>query len=107
MNILRETQGFKLNEGNMMSSGLFNISTGEGNDTKVSFWFDEDTKDDLLSMSDEEFVHDAKAYIEHAQSNDDEPSFYCQNCGDGFTREEMDFDDDSDLCKNCVSNIEL
>ena len=67
MNILRETQGFKLNEGNMMSSGLFNISTGEGNDTKVSFWFDEDTKDDLLSMSDEEFVHDAKAYIEHAE----------------------------------------
>jgi hypothetical protein len=68
MNILRETQGFKLNEGTLQADGLFNISTGEGSDTKVSFWFDEDTKDDLLSMSDEEFVHDAKAYIAHAES---------------------------------------
>ena len=67
MNILRQTQGYSLNEGNMMASGLFNISIGEGEDTKVSFWFDEDTKDDLLSMSDDEFVHDAKAYIEHAE----------------------------------------
>ena len=67
MNILRQTQGYSLNEGNMMASGLFNISIGEGEDTKVSHWFDEDTKDDLLSMSDDEFVHDAKAYIEHAE----------------------------------------
>lgn len=65
MNVLRETQGFKLNEGNMMASGLFNISTE--NDTKVSHWFDEDTKDDMLSMTDEEFVHDAKALIEYAE----------------------------------------
>jgi hypothetical protein len=67
MNILRQTQGYNLNEGNMMASGLFNISIGEGEDTKVSHWFDEDTKDDLLSMSDDEFVHDAKAYIQHAE----------------------------------------
>lgn len=67
MNVLRQTQGYRLNEGNMMASGLFNISTGEGKDTKVSLWFDEDTKDDLLSMSDDEFVHDAKAHIEHAE----------------------------------------
>ena len=67
MNILRQTQGYSLNEGNMMASGLFNISIGEGEDTKVSHWFDEDTKDDLLSMSDDEFVHDAKAYIQHAE----------------------------------------
>ena len=68
MNILRQTQGYQLNEGNMMASGLFNISIGEGEDTKVSFWFDEDTKNDLLSMSDDEFVHDAKAHIQHAES---------------------------------------
>jgi hypothetical protein len=66
MNILRETQGFKLNEGNMMSSGLFNISTSD--DTSVSFWFDEETKDDLLSMTDDEFLHDAKALIEYAEA---------------------------------------
>jgi hypothetical protein len=28
--------------------------------------------------------------------------FCCQNCGGGFTREEMDFDVDTDLCKNCT-----
>jgi hypothetical protein len=68
MNILRQTQGYNLNEGNMMASGLFNISIGEGEDTKVSFWFDENTKDDLLSMSDDEFLHDAKALIEYAEA---------------------------------------
>jgi len=31
-----------------------------------------------------------------------ENDYQCQNCGGGFTREEMDFDvNDVDLCKNC------
>ena len=28
--------------------------------------------------------------------------FCCQNCGGGFTRDEMDFGEDSDLCVDCA-----
>ena len=30
-----------------------------------------------------------------------ENDYQCQNCGGGFIREEMEFGDDVDLCKNC------
>jgi len=34
---------------------------------------------------------------------DEEPTFCCQNCGGGFTREEIVFDDNGeDLCVDCV-----
>jgi hypothetical protein len=34
---------------------------------------------------------------------EDEPTFCCQNCGGGFTRDEMVFDDNGeDLCVDCV-----
>lgn len=31
-----------------------------------------------------------------------ENDYQCQNCGGGFIREEMDFGDDVDLCKDCA-----
>lgn len=68
MKVLRTVNGYQLNKGTLQAEGLYNVSTGEGQDTRVSFWFDEDTKNDMLSMTDEEFVHDAKAHIEYAES---------------------------------------
>ena len=31
-----------------------------------------------------------------------ENDYQCQNCGGGFIREEMEFGDDVDLCKDCA-----
>lgn len=52
MNILREFNGIQLNEGNLMANGLFNVSSDED----VSIWFDEETKEELMEATDEEFV---------------------------------------------------
>jgi hypothetical protein len=53
MNVLRNVNGFELNEGNGMANGLFNISHTEKE--LLSNWFDNDTKNELLQMSDVEF----------------------------------------------------
>ena len=59
MNILRTVNGIDLNEGNLMANGLFNIST----DDNVSFWFDVDTKDELMSYTDKEFQEKSESLI--------------------------------------------
>lgn len=52
MDVLREVNGFCLNRGELMANGIFNISIGE----KVSLWFGNDTKDELLNCTDDEFL---------------------------------------------------
>ncbi len=53
--------------------------------------------DDFIEESEEEFT---LIPIDMFDFNSDR--FCCDNCGGGFTREEMDFDvNDQDLCKNC------
>ena len=32
---------------------------------------------------------------------EEEPLFMCNSCHEHFIRQDMDFDDDQDLCKNC------
>jgi hypothetical protein len=64
MKVLREVNGIKLNQGNLMAQGLFNISD-ENN--KVSFWFDDETAQEMLNMTDEEFINDANELIQHAE----------------------------------------
>jgi len=59
MNILREFNGFELNEGGLMANGLFNVSTDED----VSFWFDAETKDELMDCDDEEFQEKCEKLI--------------------------------------------
>jgi hypothetical protein len=63
MQVLREVNGFKLNKGNLMADGLFNISDKNNN---VSFWLDSDTAQDMLNMSDEDFISDSIALINHS-----------------------------------------
>ncbi len=59
MNILRAVNGFELNEGSLMANGLFNVST----DNDVSFWFDAETKDELMDCSDEDFQEKCEELI--------------------------------------------
>ena len=41
-------------------------------------------------------------YLPEEEWEQYENDYQCQNCGGGFTRDEMDFDvNDVDLCKNC------
>ncbi len=51
MVVLREVNGIQLNEGNLMANGLFNVST----DDDCSFWFDHETRDELMDCDDEAF----------------------------------------------------
>ena len=52
MKILREVNGYQLNQGNQMADGLCNVSKDE----ELSFWFDSETRDELMESDDEDFV---------------------------------------------------
>lgn len=62
MIVLREFNGFKLNKGSLMANGLFNVSTEDD----VSFWFDAETRDELMDCSDEEFQEKCEKLIEES-----------------------------------------
>ena len=68
MKVLREVNGFKLNQGNLMANGLFNVSDENDN---VSFWFDGETAQDLLNMTDEEFCDECRIKLEYADMYDE------------------------------------
>ncbi len=59
MKVLREVNGIELNEGSLMANGLFNVST----DNDSSFWFDAETKDELMECSDEDFIEKSEELI--------------------------------------------
>tara|TARA_R110000851_G_scaffold33317_2_gene88620 strand:+ start:2701 stop:2904 length:204 start_codon:yes stop_codon:yes gene_type:complete len=62
MVVLRESDEYQLNQGSLMASGMFNIST---TDNKfVSIWFDKHTKDELLACDDILFIERAKNLID-------------------------------------------
>ena len=63
MKVLKEVNGYKLNQGQFAANGLFNISDENDN---VSFWLDSDTAQDMLDMTDDEFVQDSIALINHS-----------------------------------------
>lgn len=62
MKILREVNGYQLNEGNSMASGLCNVSKDEG----LSFWFDSETRDELMESDDDDFVDRCENLIEES-----------------------------------------
>jgi len=64
MKVLRQVNGFQLNEGTMMANGLFNISK----DDKISFWMDSETAEEMINMTDEEFISDSIALLKHAEN---------------------------------------
>ena len=69
MKVLREVEEFKLNQGNLMANGLFNVSDKNNN---VSFWFDSETAEEMLNMNDAEFINDSIHLIKHAMEIYDE-----------------------------------
>ena len=69
MNILRQVNKIQLNEGSLMAKGLFNLAFVNENVVAVSVWFDEEEKDELMALTDEEFDSRAKEII--ANSNID------------------------------------
>lgn len=62
MLVLRQVRDIELNEGNLQAKGLFNLS----NENDVSFWFDEETKDRLMNLTDAEFWHQANQIIKES-----------------------------------------
>jgi hypothetical protein len=64
MKVLRQVNGFQLNEGTMMAQGLFNISK----DDKITFWMDSETAEEMINMTDEEFISDSIALLKHAEN---------------------------------------
>ena len=59
MEILRKTERHSLNKGTLQATGLYNVS----NKNDVSFWFDEEVKDELINMSDDDFDADCERSI--------------------------------------------
>jgi hypothetical protein len=85
----------------------YNDCYGNGTDKKnegviesredFASWLEQHNEDREEDESEEEFT---LIPIDMFDFNSDR--FCCDNCGGGFTREEMDFDvNDQDLCKNC------
>ena len=51
-----------------MARGLYNLMNSETNE--LSFWFNEEVKDSLLAMTDEQFIHEARVQFEVAELDD-------------------------------------
>ncbi len=65
MNVLRKVGDVQLNEGQLMAKGLnnlYNVETGQ-----VSLWFDDEVKDSMMELSDEEFLVEARIKFEYAE----------------------------------------
>lgn len=64
MKVLRQVGQFKLNEGDGMAMGLFNMSNdilmAQTKNEGVSVWFGNDLKEKLMLLSDADFVNRAK-----------------------------------------------
>ena len=67
MKVLRQVGDFKLNEGNLMASGLFNVSNdsemAQAKTGGVSNWFCEEIRDELLNCDNRTFVIKVKTLI--------------------------------------------
>jgi len=64
MEVLRKVNGFKLNKGDGMARGLYNVSDDDSDG--LSFWFDEETKNELVSLSDKYFLIKAEQLIDQS-----------------------------------------
>jgi len=64
MEKLRVVKNLALNKGDLMANGLFNVTDSDlletTKDKGVSLWFDEETKNELMEMSDAEFVKECE-----------------------------------------------
>ena len=61
MEVLRQVGQFTLNKGYGMANGLYNLYNELTRD--CSYWFDYETKDVLMSVSDDEFISRCKQAV--------------------------------------------
>jgi hypothetical protein len=54
MKVLRQVDSVQLNEGQLMAKGLNNLFNTETKE--VSLWFDDEVKESMMEMSDDEFL---------------------------------------------------
>lgn len=67
MKVIRQVGAVQLNHGNLMANGLFNLMNTETKE--VSYWFDHRTKDELVKMTDEQFLDEARVHFEIAETH--------------------------------------
>lgn len=65
MKVLRQVGSVQLNEGQLMAKGLNNLFNTETQ--QVSLWFDDEIKDAMLKLSDEEFLEESRMKFEVAE----------------------------------------
>ena len=68
MKVIRQVGTISLNQGTSMARGLYNLMDSETDE--LSFWFNEEVKDSLLAMTDEQFIHEARVQFEVAELDD-------------------------------------
>ena len=66
MNVLRQVGDVQLNEGQLMAKGLNNLYNTETK--QVSLWFDNEVKDSMMKLSDEEFIEVARVEFKRVES---------------------------------------
>lgn len=66
MKIIRQVDNVQLNEGQLMAKGLNNLFNTETN--QVSLWFDDEVKESMMKLPDEEFLVEARIKFEYAEN---------------------------------------
>jgi hypothetical protein len=66
MKVLREVGDVQLNEGSLMAKGLCVLYNNETN--QVSLWFDEEVKNAMMKLPNEEFLVEARIKFEYAEN---------------------------------------
>lgn len=60
---LKNINGIALNKGHLQADGLFNLTLTHGDVLLVSYWFNEQTKNELMQMPSKIFIETAKDII--------------------------------------------
>ena len=64
MLFIKKVENVYLLKGVGAADGLFRLTNTETKD--ISFWFGKETAEDLLKMSDDDFLHEARVRFEYA-----------------------------------------
>jgi len=65
MKVLRKVGDVQLNEGQLMAKGLNNLNNEKTG--QLSFWFDDDVKEAMMKLSDDEFLTEARIKFEYSE----------------------------------------
>jgi len=66
MQVLRTVNNINLNVGELQANGLYNMTRGEKAE-EITLWFDEETKDWLMTLPNNEFEDEFDTMVEQQQ----------------------------------------